>query len=224
MNLIRPGWLFILSLLLVAGGCSTASTFDKSQTMLEPDVYVAALSLDTTGLADWPFDSAMVELRNGGPPISIGGSEAGITMVVFEMPRSTLKLGDLQLARMENGATRVYESAVVGPKMKLEKGSVTYVGSLVVDDISLDEETGSPLALRLRIVDGWESDKAAWKSEFPVFAEHDPAHQVAAGWGRSDEVALRPVKVSNSWNPKSLRYQQYPSNSNLAHKRNLKHR
>ena len=220
MNPVRPTWLFVMCLVLVAGGCSTVSTFDRSQTTLEPNDYVAAFSFDTTALADWPFDSAMVDLRNG-PPIVMAGNESGVTMVVFQMSQSTLKLGDLIFSREEYEGTRVYESTVVGPKVKLHKGSVTYIGSLVVDDILRDEETGSPLALRLRIVDSWESNEFAWESMFPVFEEHDPARRVAAGWGDSEELGLRLVQVSGTRQFNPSRYtQRNARNTSAFHKRN----
>lgn len=212
MHLIRPTRLFVLGFVLVAGGCSTVSTFDRSQTTLEPDAYIAALSFDTTAVDDWPFDSAMVDIRNG-PPLGLAGKDLGVTMIVFQMSRSTLALGELILSLEEDEGTRIYQSTRVGPKVMLQKGSVTYIGSLVVDDISLDEETGSPRALRLRIVDSWESDELAWKSVFAVFEEHDPTHRIVAGWGDSEEIDLRPIQALDSWKrPRSEPYPRYPSN------------
>jgi len=214
------GWVFLLFLVFGAGGCSTVSTFDRSQMTIEPDAYVAAFSFDTTALADWPFESAMVDLRNG-PSIGMAGNESGFTMVMFEMSRSTLKLGELTLERKENEGTMVYVSTLVGPKVKLQKGSVTYIGSLVVDDVSLNKETGRPLAMRLRVTDDWESNELAWQSMFPVFEEHNPARRIAAGWGDSEEVELRPIQESSSW---KLNRRQNPRGSPFVSTYNKRNR
>ena len=194
------GWAFIICLGFGTGGCSTAKTFEKLETTIDQDSYVLAFSLDTSALeeGDWPFELAMLDTGIGSVRW-VTGSNSRIGMFVLKVPEASLSLGDLLFTKREGGNLRLYKSTEEGPTVQLEKGSVIYLGSLVVDEIHRDKEMSTPVALDVRIVDSWEKDGLAWKSTFAVFQAHDPIRQIAARWGNSEEIELYLVESAGVW-------------------------
>ncbi len=197
---------------LVLAGCANITTFDRDRVVVDPDAHVVALAFDTSRLADgrteaggWVFDRAFLN-PVGRKTIAVSGEEEGLTLILLESSGDTFKFGDLRLVRVaDDERTEFYESRNHGPAVPLERGRVTYAGTLVVEAISYDAKSGHPAALQLRMVDGWDDQARAWRRTFAVLDAAEPVRRIAADWSENGVVSLNRSVASSSRYPFSRR-------------------
>lgn len=183
---------------LVLCACSSVETFERDRTTIDPDAYVVALSFDTTALAEdargggyWDFYSALL-YPTAYTRVAIAGGEPGLSLVMLESPGRVFSFGNLTLVRMKEDETyEIYESRMPGPKVELERGVVTYVGTLVVDEVQRDPESQRPTALSMHTADRWDDEARAWRRTFDYFEDNDPVNNVAGNWGKTASVGLQ---------------------------------
>lgn len=233
--MVRKGPCLLAGVLpaLALCACGTVETFERDQVSIDPDAYVVALSFDTTALSgdaqgdsSWDFYRALL-YPTSNTPVAIAGGQPGLTLVMLESPGPEFSFGDLALVRMNDDQTyETYESRLPGPKVALERGSATYVGTLVVDSVIRDPETKRPTALGMRTRDRWDYEARAWRRTFRYFEENEPVNNVAGNWGESASIGLQrhTQKSSRALYERSISRSGYVSGSTTINKPRVRNR
>jgi hypothetical protein len=191
----------------ISGCAAPLKVFDVNQTTINPDMYVVALSFDSSALAADSSYGIHSRLSYAGlhwsqaPNVVVGSDISGVYALMLESAKPTFDLGELELTWKKGVGNyyAAYESATSGPIIDLDPGVITYVGSVVIKRVKFDTKTGKPLSVTLSIEDAWDNNVERWKNYYPIMLDHDPIRRIAPVWGDAGQVALkRAGRVSSS--------------------------
>ena len=212
----KISWLVLGVTLAALSGCASVSGFDSDQTSIASDAYVVALSVNTSEQSgvepaegsDY-FGAVALGIENG-PYVQLSGMNLGLNIMMFEVPRSRFDIGELVLAwPSAEGQYNYYRTASDGPKINLEPGQITYVGSLLIT--ATDMQDGVPSAVGLEFRDAWQQDADAWAEYYPVVTRHVPVIHVADSWGGPGLVALESTSRRSTTNMYRPRFENASS-------------
>jgi hypothetical protein len=205
---MRRYGLLAAAILLMFGLASCAndiSRFGSRKTAVDPDTYVAAFSINTLvqggtvprkGEPQFTIDQLNLA---GGQPIQMFGAEAGIGLVLIELPAASMHFEALGLTwRLLDKPRGHYVTTKRGPTVELEAGVVNYLGSLFIADFEM-KGTGEtdlhPVSIDLVFADTWDQDANRWAERYAVFGNQAPVKKIPGAWNASGAVALERVRV-----------------------------